>query len=54
MDWSQEHQVRAHLETARCLYNALLAQANTRLRKMRNDPAWEKARRIPRTHKQVG
>src|SRR6266700_3968712 len=51
MDWSQEHQVRVHLETARCLYNALLAEANTRLRKMRNDPEWQAARTIPRTKK---
>ena len=28
VDWSQERHVRAHLEAARCLYNALLAEAN--------------------------
>jgi transposase len=52
MDWSQERQVRAHLEAARCLYNALLGEAMKRLRCMRNDPAWASARAIPRTHKQ--
>ncbi|MGZ6367764.1 MAG: transposase [Ktedonobacteraceae bacterium] len=52
VDWSQERQVRAHLEAARCLYNALLSKAMKRLRCMRNDPAWNKARIIPRSHKQ--
>ncbi|GHO55941.1 transposase [Ktedonobacter robiniae] len=52
IDWSQERQVRAHLEAARCLYNALLAEAMKRLRCMRNDPAWNKARALPRSHKQ--
>jgi hypothetical protein len=52
VDWSQEHQVRAHLEAARCLYNALRGFAMKRLRCMRNDPAWSKARAIPRSHKQ--
>ncbi|GAC1376795.1 MAG: hypothetical protein NVS2B12_35900 [Ktedonobacteraceae bacterium] len=41
IDWSQERQVRAHLEAARCLYNALLAEAVKRLRCMRHDPAWK-------------
>ena len=27
IDWIQERQVRAHLEAARCLYNALLGEA---------------------------
>jgi hypothetical protein len=52
LDWSTEHQLRAHLEAARCLYNALLSQASKRLRQMRSDPAWQKARAIPRTQKQ--
>ena len=52
VDWSQERQVRAHLEAARCLYNALLSEAKKRLRLMRNDPAWAKARALPCTHKQ--
>jgi hypothetical protein len=51
VDWSCEHQLRAHLEAARCLYNALLGEATKRLRTMRNDPAWQAARAIPRTHK---
>jgi transposase len=52
VDWSQERRLRAHLEAARCLYNALLGEANKRLKRMRNDPAWENARAIPRSHKQ--
>ena len=51
IDWSNEKQIRAHLEAARCLYNALLREASKRLRLMRNDPAWQKARAIPRTKK---
>ncbi|GAC1690138.1 MAG: hypothetical protein PVS3B1_29280 [Ktedonobacteraceae bacterium] len=50
IDWSQERQVRAHLEAARCLYNALLAEAVKRLRCMRHDPAWNKARALSRSH----
>ena len=42
VDWSQERHLRAHLEAARCLYNALLAEATKRLHRMRNDPAWKK------------
>jgi hypothetical protein len=52
VDWSQEKQVRAHLEVARCLYNALLGEAMKRLSCMRNDPAWAQARALPRSHKQ--
>src|SRR5215472_16365528 len=52
VDWSQERHVRAHLEAARCLYNALLSEGNKRLHQMRNDPAWSEARAIPRTKKQ--
>jgi hypothetical protein len=52
IDWSQESHLRAHLEAARCLYNALLGEAMKRLSCMRNDPAWSKARAIPRSHKQ--
>jgi hypothetical protein len=52
VDWSQERRVRAHLEAARCLYNALLEEANKRLRRMRNDPAWTAARALPRANKQ--
>ncbi len=52
LDWSQERQLRAHLEAARCLYNALLSEAMKRLNCMRNDPAWNKERSIPRSQKQ--
>jgi hypothetical protein len=52
VDWSQERPLRAHLEAARCLYNALLSEANKRLHQMRHDPAWAEARAIPRTKKQ--
>ncbi|HEX4203762.1 MAG TPA: transposase, partial [Ktedonobacteraceae bacterium] len=51
IDWSQEGHLRAHLEAARCLYNALLSECNTRLRCMRHDPEWRMARAIPRSHK---
>jgi len=50
VDWSQERHLRAPLEAARCLYNALLSEANTRLHRMRTDPAWQSARTIPRSH----
>ncbi len=52
VDWESEHPVRAHLEAARCLYNALLSEAMKRLRCMRSDPAWAKARDLPRSHQQ--
>src|SRR5215472_7145641 len=52
VDWSQERHLRAHLEAARCLYNALLGEANKRLHQMRNDPAWQSARTIPHSNKQ--
>lgn len=44
--------MRGSLEAARCLYNALLGEANRRLHQMRKDPAWQEARAIPRIHKQ--
>jgi putative transposase len=49
---SQAKRLRAHLEAARCLYNALLSEALTRLRHMRADPAWQQARALPSTQKQ--
>ena len=52
VDWNQEGRLRAHLEAARCFYNAVLSEANKRLRLMRNDPAWAKARALPRSHNQ--
>ena len=50
-DSVQSSHLRAHLEAGRCLYNALLSEANKRLRKMRSDPEWQAACAIPRTHK---
>jgi len=47
----QAKRVRTHLEAARCLYNALLGEARSRLRRMRADPAWDAARAIPRSQK---
>src|SRR5258708_9944962 len=44
--------LRAHLEAARCLYNALLGEALKRMYRMRRDPAWQRARGIPRSRKQ--
>src|SRR6516164_268236 len=52
LDWGQERHVRGSLEAARCLYNALLGEANRRLHRMRSDPAWQEACAIPRTNKQ--
>src|SRR5207245_9499492 len=52
VDWSQESHLRAHVEAARCLYNALLSECNKRLWCMRNDPAWALARALPRSNKQ--
>src|SRR5215470_651209 len=51
VNWREARHVRAHLEAARCLYNALLSEAMKRLNCLRNDPAWSKARAIPRSHK---
>src|SRR6266699_2323056 len=51
IDWNQERRLRAHLEVARQLYNALLSEAMKRLRCMRADPAWQEARNIPHSDK---
>ena len=48
----QAKRLRAHLEAARQLYNAILSEGQRRLRRMRADPAWQAARAIPRTQKQ--
>ena len=48
----QAKRLQAHLEAARCLYNALLGEAKKRLNRMRSDPAWQGARSIPPTRKQ--
>lgn len=47
----QATRMRAHLEAARCEYNALLEKALKRMNRMRNDPAWQTARAIPKTRK---
>jgi hypothetical protein len=39
LDWSNAKPLRAHLEVARCLSNALLGEAKRRMRAMRTDPA---------------
>jgi hypothetical protein len=49
---AQAKRVRAHLEAARQLYNALLSEGQRHLRRMRADPAWQAARVIPRTQPQ--
>ena len=48
----QAKRVRAHLEAARQLYNAVLSEGQRRLRRMRADPDWQAARAIPRLQKQ--
>ena len=48
----QAKRLRAHLEAARQLYNAILSEGQRRLRHMRADPGGPEARSIPRTHKQ--
>ncbi|GHO54407.1 hypothetical protein KSB_28820 [Ktedonobacter robiniae] len=39
VDLGQAARLRAHLEVARQLYNAILSQGQQRLRRMRSDPA---------------
>ncbi|HEX4206297.1 MAG TPA: helix-turn-helix domain-containing protein, partial [Ktedonobacteraceae bacterium] len=51
VDPEQAAHLRAHLEAARQLYNAILSEGQRRLRRMRADPAWQEARTIPRSHK---
>ncbi|SRR5579871_2194377 len=48
----QAKRLRAHLEAARQVYNAILSEGQRRLRRMRADPAWQAARAIPRTKPQ--
>ena len=52
VDTGQAGRLRAHFESARCLYNALLGEAMKRLRRMRAGPRWQEARAIPRAQKQ--
>jgi hypothetical protein len=47
----QAKYLRAHFEAARCLYNVLLGEALRRLKCMRDDPAWQAARALPRSQK---
>src|SRR5579862_4411811 len=47
----QAKRLRAHLEAARQLYNAILSEGQRRLRRMRADRAWQRARAIPRPQK---
>ena len=51
-DAGQAARVDARLEVGRQFYNAMLSQGQSRLRRMRADPAWQTARAIPRTHTQ--
>ena len=47
----QSARLRAHLESRRAFYNAILSEGQKRLRQMRADPAWHAARLIPPSHK---
>src|SRR5215470_10841593 len=38
---SQAKRLRAHLEAARQLYNAVFSEGQRRVRRMRADPAWQ-------------
>ncbi|GHO76067.1 hypothetical protein KSD_38380 [Ktedonobacter sp. SOSP1-85] len=51
IDSGQSTRLRAHLEAARQLYNAILSEGQKRLRRMRADPAWQEARAISPTLK---
>jgi transposase len=51
VDSGQAKHLRAHFEAARQLYNALLAEALGRLKRMRADPRWQIARAFPRSQK---
>jgi hypothetical protein len=51
-DAGQATRVGAHLEVGRQFYNAMLSKGQSRLRRMRADPAWRAARAIPRTQRQ--
>jgi hypothetical protein len=53
VDSQQAKHLRGHFEAARQLYNALLAEAMKRFRRMRADVRWQQARLLPRTEKQA-
>jgi hypothetical protein len=48
----QAKRIRGHLEAGRQFYNAVLSEGQRRLRQMRDDPAWQGARALPRTRTQ--
>src|SRR6266849_544757 len=48
----QAKRLRAHLEMARLFYSAVLSEGQSRLRRVKADPAWQAAQVIPRSHKQ--
>src|SRR5258706_16404371 len=48
----QAKRIRGHLEAGRQFYNIVLSEGQRRLRRMRDDPAWQAARALPRAHKQ--
>ena len=50
VDEGQAKRLRAHLEVARLFYNAVLSEGQSRLRRMKADPAWQAACAIPRSH----
>ena len=52
VDSGQAKRLRAHFEAARQLYNALLAEALGRLKRMRADPRWQEARTISLAQKE--
>jgi hypothetical protein len=47
----QAKRIRGHLEAGRQFYNAVLSEGQRRLRRMRDDPAWQAARELPSTRK---
>ncbi|GHO70741.1 hypothetical protein KSC_096330 [Ktedonobacter sp. SOSP1-52] len=51
VDPGQAARLRAHLEAACQLYNAILSEGQKRLRRMRATLAWQEARALPRTQK---
>src|SRR3989440_1913308 len=51
VDQAQAKRLRAHLEAARQLYNALLGEALSRMQRMKADPRWQQARAISRSQK---
>ncbi len=53
VDPAQAKRLRAHLEAARQLYNALLGEALGRMQRMRADRRWQEARAVPLTQKQA-